>query len=48
MLSFSGNKTHGTNNSDALILRNKIELLSINSGGGQENNIRSGTRINRK
>lgn len=43
MLSFSGHKIHGTNNSGALILRNKIELLSINSGGGQENNIRSGT-----
>ena len=43
MFSFSGHKIHGLNSSGALVKRKKIELLPIMSGGGQENNFRSGT-----
>ena len=43
MFSFSGHKIHGLNSSGALIKRKKIELLPLLSGGGQENNFRSGT-----
>ena len=43
MFSFSGHKIHGLNSSGALIKRKKIELLPLMSGGGQENNLRSGT-----
>ena len=43
MFSFSGHKIHGLNSSGALIKKKKIELLPLLSGGGQENNLRSGT-----
>ena len=43
MFSFSGHKIHGLNSSGALVKRNKIELLPLMSGGGQEHNLRSGT-----
>ena len=43
MFSFSGHKIHGLNSSGALIKKKKIELLPLMSGGGQENNFRSGT-----
>ena len=43
MFSFSGHKIHGLNSSGALIKNKKIELLPLLSGGGQENNFRSGT-----
>ena len=43
MFTFSGHKIHGLNSSGALIKRKKIELLPLLSGGGQENNYRSGT-----
>lgn len=43
MYSFSSHKFHGLNGSGTLIKKETIELLPINSGGGQENNFRSGT-----
>ena len=43
MFSFSGHKIHGLKGTGALIKKKKLELLSINSGGGQEENFRSGT-----
>ena len=43
MFTFSGHKIHGLNSSGALIKKKKIELLPLLNGGGQENNIRSGT-----
>ena len=43
MFSFSGHKIHGLNSSGVLVKRKKIELLPLLSGGGQENNLRSGT-----
>lgn len=43
MFSFSGHKLHGLNSSGALIKNKRIDLLPINSGGGQENGLRSGT-----
>lgn len=43
MFTFSGHKIHCLNSSGALIKRKKIELLPLFSGGGQENNFRSGT-----
>ena len=43
MFSFSGHKIHALNSSGALIKNKRIELLPINSGGGQENGYRSGT-----
>lgn len=43
MFSFSGHKIHGLKGTGALIKRKKLELLPINSGGGQEEGFRSGT-----
>ena len=43
MFSFAGHKIHGLLGSGALIKEKKIILESLNSGGGQENNLRSGT-----
>ena len=43
MFSFSGHKIHGLNSCGALIKAKKIGLLPVLSGGGQENNLRSGT-----
>ncbi len=42
-ISFSGHKIHGLKGTGALIKRKKLEVLSLNSGGGQEDGIRSGT-----
>ena len=43
MFSFAGHKIHGLLGSGALIKDKKIILEPQNSGGGQENNVRSGT-----
>ena len=43
MLSFSGHKIHGLKGTGALIKKKKLELLPLLSGGGQEDNFRSGT-----
>ena len=43
MISYSGHKIHGLKGTGALIKAKKLELLPINSGGGQEDNLRSGT-----
>jgi len=43
MFSFAGHKIHGLLGSGALIKEKKIILEAQNSGGGQENNLRSGT-----
>ena len=43
MFSFAGHKIHGLLGSGALIKEKKIILESLNNGGGQENNLRSGT-----
>ncbi len=43
MFSFAGHKIHGLLGSGALIKGKKIILEPQNSGGGQENNLRSGT-----
>ncbi len=43
MFSYSGHKIHGLKGTGALIKTIKLELLPINSGGGQEDNFRSGT-----
>ena len=43
MFTYSGHKIHGLKGTGALIKRKKLELLPINSGGGQEDNFRSGT-----
>ena len=43
MFSFTGHKIHGLLGSGALIKEKKIILEALNSGGGQENNLRSGT-----
>ena len=43
MFSFSGHKIHALLGSGALIKEKKIILEPIASGGGQENNLRSGT-----
>ena len=43
MFSFAGHKIHGILGSGALIKDKKIILEPLNSGGGQENNLRSGT-----
>ena len=43
MFSFAGHKIHGLLGSGALIKEKKIILEPQNSGGGQENNLRSGT-----
>lgn len=43
LLTISGHKIHGLVGYGALIKKKKIELLPLNSGGGQEYNYRSGT-----
>ena len=43
MFTFSGHKIHGLKGTGALIKRKNLELLPINSGGGQEFSFRSGT-----
>ena len=43
MFSFAGHKIHGLLGSGALIKEKKIILEPQNAGGGQENNLRSGT-----
>ena len=43
MFSYSGHKIHGLKGTGALIKAKKLELLPINSGGGQEDDLRSGT-----
>ena len=43
MFSYSGHKMHGLKGTGALIKAKKIELLPVISGGGQEDNFRSGT-----
>ena len=43
MFSFAGHKIHGLLGSGALIKEKKIILEPLNTGGGQENNLRSGT-----
>ena len=42
-ISFSGHKIHGLKGTGALIKRKNLELLPVLSGGGQEDNFRSGT-----
>ena len=43
MFSFAGHKIHGLLGSGALIKEKKIILKPLQNGGGQENNLRSGT-----
>lgn len=43
LLTISGHKINGLKGSGALIKRRKIQLQPLNSGGGQESNLRSGT-----
>ena len=43
MFSIAGHKIHGLLGSGLLIKEKKIILKAINQGGGQENNLRSGT-----
>ncbi len=43
LITVSAHKIHGLVGSGALIKRKRIELLPLNSGGGQEYNYRSGT-----
>ena len=43
MMTISSHKIHGLIGYGALIKRKKIDLLPLNSGGGQEYNLRSGT-----
>ena len=43
MFSIAGHKIHGLLGSGLLIKEKKIILKAINNGGGQENNLRSGT-----
>lgn len=43
LLTISGHKIHGLVGFGALIKKKKINLLPLNSGGGQEYNFRSGT-----
>lgn len=42
-VSYSGHKIHGLKGTGCLIKRKNIDLLPLNSGGGQEDNFRSGT-----
>ena len=42
-ISFSGHKIHGLKGTGALIKRKNLEVLPVISGGGQEDNFRSGT-----
>lgn len=43
LLTISSHKIHGLKSFGCLVKKKKIELLSVNSGGGQEYNYRSGT-----
>lgn len=43
MFTYSGHKIHGLKGNGALIKVKNLELLPINSGGGQEDGFRSGT-----
>ena len=43
MVTISGHKIHGLVGVGALLKRKNLELLSLNTGGGQEYNLRSGT-----
>ena len=43
LITLSSHKIHGPVGTGVLLKRKKIELLSLNSGGGQEYNFRSGT-----
>ena len=43
MFSIAGHKIHGLLGSGVLVKEKKIILKAINNGGGQENNLRSGT-----
>lgn len=43
LLTISGHKIHGLVGFGALIKKKKVDLLPLNSGGGQEYNYRSGT-----
>ncbi len=43
LLTISAHKIHGLVGFGALIKKKKIDLLPLNSGGGQENGLRSGT-----
>ena len=43
LISFSGHKIHAPKNSGALIYKKKITFKPVLSGGGHENNFRSGT-----
>ena len=43
LFTYSGHKIHGLKGTGALIKKKNLELLPINSGGGQEDNFRSGT-----
>lgn len=43
LLTITGHKIHGLVGFGALIKKKKIDLLPLNSGGGQENGYRSGT-----
>jgi cysteine desulfurase len=43
MITISAHKINGLKSSGALIKKKKIQLLPLFSGGGQENNLRSGT-----
>ena len=43
MFSIAGHKIHGLLGSGLLIKEKKIILKAVNQGGGQENNLRSGT-----
>ena len=43
LVTLSAHKIHGLVGFGALIKKKKIDLLPLNSGGGQENNFRSGT-----
>lgn len=43
LVSFSGHKFHGPKGIGGLVIRNGVQLLPIIRGGGQQNNLRSGT-----
>lgn len=43
LLTFTGHKIHGLKSIGALVKKKGLDLLPLNSGGGQENNLRSGT-----
>ena len=43
MISIAGHKIHAMVGCGVLIKNKKVDIMAINSGGGQENNLRSGT-----